>query len=517
VAKLIGSVTVSRAEVQPGQSVRVQVLDPSGNPYGAGSSASADVLISINGIPTASRYFQFPTPGKRTISVHAAQNEITETAVATVNVAGTPIRYRRAIADAGTVQAPGQIPFLTLDQNLSHPYQVTFSLRSPRIASAAAARGVAEATKAQARKPRPAAPVVAQTPPAPFVALQALFQNASSGTITAKVLAPLKSGDMTLQQSTQHLVLSRPLVAPKAATSYVWTFGDGQTATTTAPTVFHDYFGSIQPGRVPFAFDVSCLIVHDNITVTRTLVLYSPYGMCQRNSTIVPHVEGDTFAVLNSDQSSFAASLLVYNIEPIPMMIDKIAIVPVSDDPGATFSSVAFTQMLQAVTIAPRSSTLLAVRVLKNDLASTAGGMLVTGFIVQFEGTLVAPAVAGPRTVGRNLMNRLNPANLGPISAIGAPKTVRFSRHVRLRLRDRELPRPPGIPIKQPPFALGAIERLENISDPIVRPGGQAIDPATNVISIALAAQRPTPIDVAQVGQSVLSILNTANASRINP
>jgi hypothetical protein len=60
-ANLIGSVKVTPTQLAPGQSVLVQVLDSTGAPYAADSS----VTIALDGIPVPSRYYQFPTAGKR--------------------------------------------------------------------------------------------------------------------------------------------------------------------------------------------------------------------------------------------------------------------------------------------------------------------------------------------------------------------------------------------------------------------------------------------------------------------
>jgi hypothetical protein len=313
VAKLIGAVSVTPKEVQPGQSVYLQVIDPSGNPYGP----TSDVFIAIDGVPVSSLYMQFPSEGTRTIPILATQGETSEVTTATVTVTGKPMLFRRAILDPSSAQSEGSIPFMSLSQHQGRPYQVTFSLVSPPSARAAAARqieGVAPRNNIGRPLPREAA-----TPslPARLVALQSL-QKTPLLQLKTNAIEPFKVGDVTVKQSTQYAVLPRPVLPAESATAYVWTFGDGKTETTTSPSVTHDYFGSIKPGQVPFAFDVSCHIDHDNITVTRTLVLYSAYGISQRDNITVPHAESDTFATPNSDKTSFATSLIVYNIENNP-------------------------------------------------------------------------------------------------------------------------------------------------------------------------------------------------------
>lgn len=494
-ADLIGSVKVTPAQSAPGQSVLVQVLDPSGTPYTADSS----VMIALDGIPVPSRYYQFPTAGTRTIAVYAAGNGTAETSTATVNVAGAPLAYHPTLSANGEPPAPGQIPFIVLTQDLGAPYQATFSLATPPAAAAAAARALAEADKVNAGKPAPAA-AITQQPPAGFLALRGLFPA-----------NPSESG--------QHIIMPEPVTLPAPSTSYVWTFGDGQTATTDTPSVVHDYFGAITPGRVPFAFDVQCQIVHDDITVTRTLVLYSTYGMCQRNGVTVPNVAGDIFAALNSDRTAFSASLLVYNIEATAITIDQMAIVPVWDDATASFPAIAFKQMAQPVTIAAHSSSLIAVQALRSDLSSAAEGTTISGFILAFQGTLAAaaapepeplaePAVLAPPTVNSALRNQLGIS--GIVRPSGVAGTVRFSRHVLLRLQDQQLPPPPQITIRPVPVLLG---NLGKATLPVARSGGLAVDPATSVVSVALTTPTPTAAQAAQVRSSVLSALNAPNTA----
>lgn len=498
--KLIGSVTVTPPQAVPGQSVHVQVLDPSGKPY----TADSGVTIALDGIPVASRYYQFPTAGTRIVAVYASEGGTAEAATAAIHVAGAPLGFHRTIVGQGEPAAPAQMPFLVLDQDISTPYQASFSLATPPAARAAAARAIAAADTASARKPVPAA--VVRKAPEGFSALQALFP-----TTTTTTPAPAR-----------HMVLQKPIALPPASTSYVWTFGDGQTATTTTPSATHDYLPSISAGRVPFAFDVSCRIVHDNLTITRTLVLYSAYGMCQRNGIVVPHVEGDIYATLNSARTSFAASLLVYNIEATAITINETAIVPVWNDIGATFPTMNFNKMANPVTIAAHSSSLLAIQVSRSDLVSAAKGAAVTGFIVAFQGILAAPPPVRLTTVMPKEAVLPKPAIVEtpttppkpgvPIVAIGTASTVRFSRHVRLRLQDQQLPIPSSHLFFLPPETI--IQNFGKIGpDPIISSNSFTVDPATNVISVGLTARAPTPAQVAQVRHSVLGVVSAENAA----
>lgn len=485
---LIGSVNVTPPQAAPGQSVQVQVLDPGGTPY----AADSNVVIALDGIPVPSRYYQFPAVGTYTIAVYAAGNGVTETATATVNITGQPLAYHRTLFPAdGT--APGLIPFIALTQDLTMPYRATFSLTTPPAAAAAAARELAAADKANTDQTAPAA-TSAQKPPAGYMALRALFSGEQPG---------------SEPRSGQHLVPPEPVILPPASTSYIWAFGDGQTATTDTPTVVHDYFPAITPGRVPFAFDVQCQIVQDSISVTRTLVLYSPYGMCQRGGVTVPNVTSDIYATLNSDSSSFSASLLVYNIEASAIIIDQIAIVAIWNDVTASFPF-AFQSMAQPITVAPQSSSLLAVQVSRNDLSVAASGEAVTGFIVAFQGTLAVPLVLPSVDVA--LRNQLSPGE-NTFSTV-APSVVQFSRHVRLHLQDQQLPPPTQVslhPNHTKQLLLENLRRAPALTGPAVRNETLAVDSAANVVSVALPTVAPTAGQAAKVRHSVLPALNALN------
>jgi hypothetical protein len=195
-----------------------------------------------------------------------------------------------------------------------------------------------------------------------------------------------------------------------------------------------------------------------------------------------------------------------------------MAVVPVWDDAGATYPSPTYAEMHEAVTIAPASSSLIAVRVLKNDLTEAASGDVVTGFVVMFRGTL-GPPPAAVQTIGRDILYRRSPS-LVPISRAGAAATmpVQFSRHIRLRLQDQDLARAgSAIALLPRQFVLSALGKNLTIRSPMVRPNGYAVDPKTNVVSLSLSAPRPTPLEVSQVRSSVLSILSIANSPRTTP
>ena len=352
--KLIGSVSVEPATVHPGQPVLVQVLDGSGKPY----TSDSPVVVSINGVPVPRRYLQFVGTGAYTLQVRAVSGSNSEMATATVTVAGAPLMFRRML----TAPAVSLIPKLQVAQTFGNHYVATFTL------------GVAPPTTAASK--------TATAAPTPLAAL------------TNK--APIKNVGQIVKLD------SSPKLTPQA-TIYQWNFGDGTTATTQAPTVTHDYFPAIQAGIISHAFDVSCTVEHDNITVTRTLVLHSAYELCKRFGTMVPQVESDVFATWQKNVG-FSASMTVYNIESEPITLNAMGFVPLSDNPDATLPDPVFTTMKSPVTIKAKSASALGFMVSIAQLApATKLGNAVPGFIVYYRGSYAERGKSMPVLFSRTI------------------------------------------------------------------------------------------------------------------
>jgi len=170
------------------------------------------------------------------------------------------------------------------------------------------------------------------------------------------------------------------------ATSYQWDFGDGQTLTTQAPTATHDYLPAIQAGKIAHSFDVTCTIVHDSVTVKRTLVLHSAYGLCRQLGIVVPPVTGDTYATFQ--HVAFSASLIIQNLEASPITLQSMACVPLTDDSAVAPPAPQFTTMSTPMVIAAASSSALGVYIPVNQLRLA--GAVVNGFAVHYSGEMLA-------------------------------------------------------------------------------------------------------------------------------
>ena len=110
--------------------------------------------------------------------------------------------------------------------------------------------------------------------------------------------------------------------------------------------------------------------MHDDVTVKRTLVLTSAYGVCRQLGTIVPPVTSAS-AYATFQHLAFSASLVVHNLEDAAITLDEMAFVPVSDAASAAPPALAFTRMEVPVTIAAHSASALGVYIPANELKLT--------------------------------------------------------------------------------------------------------------------------------------------------
>jgi hypothetical protein len=468
---LIGRVTVQPATVVPGQPVLVQVCDASGKPV-----SDPTVTITIQGIPATALYYQFPTVGSRNLVIVAARGTLKETTQATVVVAGTAMAFRRSLAPPPTVT---EIPMLQAASVPGKPYAATFTLGTTAGIRRMLAKSLALATHTGTP---PAAPS-----PAPADALNAEFARVLTTLPADKVtrIAPI-STRMATRTATWSAVLAAVggLRTVPAATSYVWNFGDGQTLTTESPIATHDYLPVIQAGQIAHSFDVTCMIVHDSVSVKRTLVLHSAYGLCRQRGVIVPPVIGTAYATFQ--HVAFSASLIVHNLEASAITLNAMACVPLSDDRTVALPAPRFTTMRVPVVVAARSATAFGVYIPLSQLQL--GGAVVNGFTVYYSGEMQTDD--------------------------GTSVPVRFSYAFRIPLTDSGWPNAP-LPSQflagnwDLEAALKAVTGL--VTQPtgaVSKAGSQVVDPATKTVAIALSANphdRTTLIQVRSAVQAGLT------------
>ncbi len=526
--KLFGSVTVQPTSVQPGEPVLVQVCDASGKPI---SDPSISVLIQ--GVPGSSRYFQFPAAGTVTLLVSATQGSATQTAQATVTVAGAALKFRKSLS----VPVVTEMPIIQISSVPGQPYEAAFMLGNPASVTHTLAAAVNQsnathilpiavstaeivAAKAPATKPATAAapaqvssasvkapeavadkvtvaePTTAVAPTAvtaaaPVDALGVELTNRVAALPATEVtrIAPttVKTGPDTTA-TLSGLLTGIGITSTPEATSYNWNFGDGQTLTTQSPNATHDYSASIEAGDITRSFDVTCTAVQDNVTVKRTLVLHSAYGLCKQLGVIVPRVTGSTYA--SFEQVAFSASLTVYNLESVPITLNQMACLPLSDSASFQPPALKFTTMENPVTVAAKSASAIGIYIPVTELQ--VAGEQITGFAVYYSGSM-------PTSDNKT-----------------AP--VRFSYVFRIPLANQWIVNLPADTISIPKLNVGgvlsAVSAIATQSSAAVsKSGQQVLDPATGTVAIALSANPADVTTQSQVQAAIQAGLTAISAS----
>lgn len=511
---LLGPVTVQPATVRPGEPVLIQACDTNGKPYAENSG----VTIAIQGVPAVSRYYQFSTAGTRKLTVRATKGSVDEISVVTVTVAGAPMLYRRSL------NSPAQtaMPIIHASLKLGSPYTAHFTLDTPiGVRALLAKQNATPPPGGDATKPAQPAP----NAPAEFTAFAKALEPVPVKSVAAAPLAALKlPAGVSVKTSAAIGSLAQNIIkALPTATSYKWDFGDGTTLTTQSPTATHDYFPAIQSQNVSQNFNVTCTVVHDNITVTRTLALVSAYGVSKKLGSIVPHYNGDDYAVFQ--HVGFSGSIVVHNIEPESITLNRMAIVPISDSPSVDPPAPQFVEMKTPVTIPANGSVGLGVYVTKDQLGKL--GPNTSGFTVYYSGntnsaitrfatvsaaevlrptatlipavtppkpaaTGLAPIAPKPATTSSTLSQATTSAIVSDIvkRPVGLPPAdVRFSHTFRIRLTDSG--RVASLPslIFNHALALSAVSVIAtDAKTGVSASGAQAIDTATNTVAIPLSA-----------------------------
>src|ERR1700722_2749741 len=440
--------------------------------------ADPSVTVSIQGVPASARYYQFPTVGIRRLIVCASRGALSETTQATVSVAGKALAFRPSL----TVPIVTEVPMLQVASVLGQPYAATFTLGNTAGLRRVLAGLVSE--NAAAHSTTPAALVAA--PPAqnqvPTDVLGVELAKRLTTLPAEKIIriAPAATETPTgIATSSAVLAAIGGLEIETTATSYQWNFGDGQTLTTQSPTATHDYFPAIQAEKIAHSFDVTCMVVHDNVTVKQTLVLHSAYGLCKRLGIIVLPISGADYATFQ--QVGFSASLIVHNLEAFAITLNNMACVPLSDDGSVVLPAPVFTTMQKPVVIAANSASALGVYVSLNQLQLN--GAVANGFAVYYTGAMQ--------------------------SSNGSSMPVRFSYAFRIPLSDSGVASS-LLHVALPPSSWDVGSALQAVASvatqataAVSKAGGQTVDPATKTVAIALSANPQELTTLVQVRSAI--------------
>ena len=477
--KLIGSIRVTPPAVQPGESVLIQVLDSGGRPY----TRESAVTITINGVDAPALYCQFNQPGLRPVAVRAVLGSAKEIERASVRVEGAPLAFRLT-----TEPAPTAMPIIHMAADPTNPYKAAFSLATPASVRRILANGISLAAPLGSSAPAgTATAAVARATLLDQVDRIEASLPADSVTRLPTTTVASSNGTEVTMTSWSAPVSAAIRIAPPTDVSYQWDFGDGQAATTTSPHVTHDYYHAIRGSQIAYSFDVKCTVRQDNISVTRTLVLHSAYGLCRSTGVAVPYVTGDVYA--SFQKIAFSGCLIVSNPEPAAVIaLHEMAIVPVGTDSKAEWPAPRFTNMATRVTIDAGSSSSIGVYVPLEHLRSP--GPNLRGFTVYYSGLMVS---AGEPNV-----------------------PVRFSWHFRIRSGDSRIAAGSSPVAFNPDSALRAVtDALAKGAEMVSKPGELVIDSATNTVAIALSADARSAASMARVRMAVHAGLGSLAAKAV--
>ncbi|MFC4532943.1 carboxypeptidase-like regulatory domain-containing protein [Sphaerisporangium dianthi] len=330
----------------------VEVLDDNGVPL-------AEDAVVVDGRNGAVHHLQFAAPGPRSLTIRHGE----ESHDVVIPVEGEPVTVRSP-ASAAPVPA-----MLRVARPSAAGYRVAFTLGDLSAPS--------QRSRVRAPQAGPRSSLSAPTIPGGFAkALRTLAREPVRVTDQPMIGRRGTRGPWRMEVTSGPLdpTRARQIVQTgidRTKARYEWDFGDGTTAVTMAPFAEHDYSGSIDHRRRSTGFVIRCRSVEDEVEVSRNLTVYSAYATCRDLGTIVPPTTSELFAA--KSHAGFVGQLQVRNVEEVPLILDRMAVVPLSGDLPP-----AFTALGTPVTIAPESVKAIAVCAPYGDsLAPDADGFTV--------------------------------------------------------------------------------------------------------------------------------------------
>ena len=366
-AAVIGEVRVAPGAVRPWEPVRIEVLGPDGRP------PDGDVEVWIDRTPGAAQWLQLPA-GRHEVAVLARRGGDVEHRSAVVEVSGEPVVHAVAPGD----ERPA---VLTARPNPARSHEATISL---------AAFAPGRRAPGDARPPRWERRLRLSDSEAADLRRR-LGGDPGRRTVRRRVAGSDRTVALELGTREPWIVdqlledlggrADRPPLAPR----YVWSFGDGTTATTAEPVVVHDYSRVVDLRLPSTSWDVRCRVERtgEELEVVRTLVIDSWYAACRARGTIICPVEGPALADVVG--TTAIGRFRVDNPEDEALTFDRMAVVALVDDERTRRPVVRTLE--EPVVVDGGSSTAVAAVPDLSDLPSTAFGYSVHLVGVAADGT----------------------------------------------------------------------------------------------------------------------------------
>jgi hypothetical protein len=315
---VIGSVIWQPPQPVPGESVKVDVCGPDGQPY---DNAQPE-LIAINGVVGSSQYLQFPVAGPQQIVVVAVDSDgALEQYSGTMTVAPTqPSASAEAFIGENPYLTADQISWIRATADVSMltvtppapgdpPYKVTFALTPVRK----------WLSPPQSESPDPLSNLLpsAQLAMATLIPEQAVAVRIGTEPDRSRAFAR----------------------APETARKppYEWQFGDGSVGHSDEPTISHDYGPALNSTDEFQFFTVTLSFVQlgagdqtETSAWTRTLSVHNTYVACKKRGYVVPPVAVAGWA--DKLGETFTGTAVISNREAVPLTLRSRLLIPRLED-----------------------------------------------------------------------------------------------------------------------------------------------------------------------------------------
>ena len=405
------TLTIEPPEPRPCQSVLVSLRRDGHN--------VADDEVTIQGLPGAERWMQFPAAGVHSVTASYS------------NPRGT-IRLKKDIVVRGSVLDVGlstggsydRAPaLLSLRQELDTPYVAQFTLggddgRRRRSSGRSRASG----------------------------GLNLGFP------LSGLALDPTTSTNVSPSRLNVEAFKGGVHPSEPAPGKFHWSLGQGTMIEDASSSCSHDYWPDLDPEKVAHLFIVECRVPSEGLHVRRTLTLVSTYGISRRKGFCTPRTS--IVGEARNSRNGLRATIDIENIEDHELTLSERSVVPRYGNPSALDSPI-WIDIREPLRLPAKSKTRIPV-LLPEWLSASAtavhvqyAGTSAEGLKVRCGAVIDVPLGErhASRALGAGVDLQLDPDLAGPVGLAGElvdemhELESQAAREVTvLDLRSRELP-----------------------------------------------------------------------------
>lgn len=434
--KVIGSVVWTPQQPAAGQSVKIDVCDPTGKPYGNQQAA----YVGINGVPGTTQFLQFGLAGDQKLTVTAQDSDgTTEQTTVTITV-GAPVLSADTLAKmASPAAAALSAAQLAYGKATSDVSLLTVGPRAPYNVAHHVTFNVYPLSKFVKAPAAPAGAIAAPDVEEDLLKPQPSAVNVTS--VSATSTAPLQQSHVT----------NTP--------GWMWDFGDGTTpVTATSSATDHDYTASLSTTDEFHFFHVTATAVTiaddgtpptpTGTSFTRTLTVHNPYVSIKKRGYVVLPVTVSGSATKDGD--NFVGTATISNPEPVAITLTSRRLLAVLEDTDALTSPSAVEALATNLVVPAKGSVKLKISAPFAQVAADA-----TGFKAIFLGAS-SPDAADAKS--------------DPIAGLKVRATAHFL--VEPQYRGKAVPETPADP---KPTITGKVDMMGPAPDPV--PGNEVMPP----------------------------------------